>query len=578
MGDFNKNRISRPYSQGLKIPRDYNILRRVIILIYSTNETRLLIALARLDFDYNDLVTRELINTVDWNKLIKLIMNHKLILIVHRNINVLLENIKDFVIPVEILTKFNDLVKGIRVLMKLKQLEFDNIIAAFHENKIKAVILKGISLNNIYNGLRFYDDFDLLINLKDFKAVHSILSDLQYQFVNDADDSEENILYGAEQSLYSVGDYFKATNNITFSIDLHKADDFDFYNLRTMYNDSVVDIQNNFNHLNIVDCFIYACYHALHHYPKVICMRLGNELASLKDYMDIREIYLYIKRNKLLDQLYERIEQLRCKCIINDILALTERLYGEFCKKNNIITCYESIIHDCNNKYVTSCFERRLFYPEIEKEVIDSYYRKKNKDVEETEYYKCFYFDNNQFLDYNNPIFWDSNKHYDSGDDTIFDEPYGISHNNDRLKFFFSFAWDNNNLIIRIIMHQKENNFGSEDFYNPIQDSIKFIFNDDWDTHFTLQIKKNSYNHILFMENNNVYQLKQIEDSATHVDVCTDYYTIVTTIPWKYTNMLPMNGMVIDFYFNIIIYNRHYYSTNTYVHNTAEFKSLQLLS
>ena len=93
---------------------------------------------------------------------------------------------------------------------------------------------------------------------------------------------------------------------------------------------------------------------------------MKKSLATLKDYMDIREIYLYIKSNKLLSELNKRVIELDCGFIVNDMLYLTERLYGSFCERNESITCEQSIKHDYNSELLISFFERRLFYPILE--------------------------------------------------------------------------------------------------------------------------------------------------------------------------------------------------------------------
>ena len=100
---------------------------------------------------------------------------------------------------------------------------------------------------------------------------------------------------------------------------------------------------------------------------------------------------------------------------------------------------------------------------------------------------------------------------------------------------------------------------------HPIQDCIKFIFNDDWNKVFTLQIKSNG-RHAMFIDNKgDVLRLKRVEENVTYFNTKEGGYSVITSIPWEYTGIIPKKNEKTYFYFNIIKYNKRMMCTETII-------------
>lgn len=540
-----------------------------------SNEISLLIELSRLDFNNGDNKILKLFEKIDFNKFIKIANKHKMILVIERNIKSLNEN---KCLDNTFVAQVNYLAKVLRYKLEIINFELEQLLEIFKDNNIKVVLMKGASLNRIYQqgNLRYFNDIDLLIHVEDVEKVHFLLTSQQYVFIQKPD-IEENVLKNAAKQVYScIGNYEKKNNGMSIKIDLHKADDQNAWNLLDFY-DCTCNDEKGYYHFNVIDTFIFACFHAWHHYPRVVSIKLKTYLASLKDYMDIRESYLFIKNQGLLDELYLRINTLGCNAIINNMLYLAERLYTPFCIRNNIITCEQIIENDCNKSGLSSRFERRLFLPDIEHIFLNRYYQEKLRTPSDTEFIACNYFNKEILENYNNEKFWCLNQKYHSVKNIYYDEPYGTAINRyEGYKFSFSLAWDYTSLIINMRVIGKYSFGGQESYFNPTQDCIKFIFRDDWTEVFVLQLK-NSGNHILFMDKGDVFKLCKIHDNITYCYEEDGGYNVITNIPWKYTSILPKYGEILPFYFNIVIRNKELYHTDTMVYNDEKNRLIKMM-
>ena len=540
-----------------------------------TREVRLLIELSKLDF-YKTIGTNtvELFNLIDWDEFLQLAAKHDLLLVIENNLEKIIRSNLSVNISLKHFTKIRILARVLRHRLELIDEEVKFLTKKFNSKKLKVVIMKGLSMNRIYQRkyLRYYGDIDFLIVLDDVEDIHNVLLGCEYSFDANISINGKLLKEVSKQTYNCIGNYSKKVNDVTINIDLHKADRYNTWNLLDFYNASCKEEENYY--FNIVDSFIFSCFHAWHHYPRVVSIRLETFQASLKDYVDIRESYLYIKEKGMLNELYYRINMLGCKEIVNNMLYLTERLYSQFCVREGIITCEKTVENDCNNNYLVSYFERRLFYPSIEKKLLDKYI---NKEVHNSkEFIECKFFEKALFLQYDNKDFWQLNKRYSSSENVFYDEPYGTSIvKKSDYKFSFSLAWDYDYFIIKIKIFDNDPFFGQEDYYNPVQDCIKFIFNDDWKEIFTLQIK-DSGSPIMFIEGGDIFQITKLVDNMTFFSIESDCYSVITNIPWRCTNINVERGEIIPFYFNIIVRNKEWYCTNTLVFNDQKRRLIKL--
>ena len=529
-------------------------------------EIQLILELSKQERQINSQI-QELFDKVDWDKFLKLVLNQKIILIIEIKLNELYKEYPTINIPKEYLSKIRCVGRLFRNRLRLVNKEIEYLTQICRNSDIKVVIIKGMSMNRFYQKkeARYYDDIDILIDSQDFEIVHKILSDNQYKFNNSSELDFSEIVEASSQKLYSLGEYAKRVGGFTYKIDLHKSDCLDYYYLSEFYKSAIEDEGNYF--FQIVDSFIFSSFHAWHHYPTAARIRVERSLATLKDYIDIRETYLFLKRNNLLMNLYNRIQELNCSEVVNNMLYVTERLFGSFCEYNSLITCEETILNDFIDIQMQSYLENRLFYPEIEKEKIKNYYVSKTRETSKTEFIECKHFDIYKYSGYDDESFWNKAIHYQSGDNVFFDLPYGTSIIKKRKPCFeFSLAWDKKCLIIYLKVQDSHPYWGDGDCYDPVQDSIKFIFHDDWSTVFNLQIK-NDNKSIMFMDRIDSIVSKKLDDNIIKIHIEKEYYQLVTTIPWEYTDIVPKGKDILEFYFNFIIRNKELHSDDTIVFN-----------
>lgn len=555
---------------------EYMIVHSEVIMKYSTRETRLLIELSRLDDREISPQRISSLMEVDWDKFLALAIRHKVLPVVERNIHMVMVKYPLMKIPYNYRIKMKMMVKLTQERVKVINQELINLSNIFTRNQIKAVLLKGHSLNYIYPGenLRPYGDIDLLVRLEDVERLHYILLENHYVFDN-GNVTARQLKDAAKQTLNCIGNYTRTEGRSAIHIDVQKADQYNAWNLQDFYRDSIKGAFG-FYCLNLIDCFVFSCFHAWHHYPKVVSVRLNAVQTTLRDYMEIRELYLCIKKENRLDDLTYRVKELRCDAVINNMLYLAERLYNVFCERNGTINCLETVENDFEGIGLVSYFERRMFYPAIEKEFLAKYYEWNSAPHSLEDFLECCFFDESQYAGYEDALFWKNIPCYQSGDRIFYDEPYGTGKLKDRnCKFCFSTGWNDKNLILYIKIFGGKFFWGKEDFYNPMQDNIKFIFNDDWSKVFTLQIKANG-KHKMFIERENIFQLEKIEDNTTYFaenDMCRE---IITSIPWHHTSVIPQKGKKVFFYFNIIRQNREMRDADTIVFHDPQNRLLEL--
>lgn len=545
-------------------------------MIFYTNETKLLVETAKMNYKEVDWQFIQSISEIDWDKFVEMAVKHKILPIVERNLKMIMKETSSSFVPQNCLVKMKLLLHLIQRRRNLIDSEMIRLSQFFEMNNVKVVLLKGYSLNEIYpgNSLRQYGDIDLLIRLQDVSLLHDILIKQQYTY--DGGDVTVGVLKDiAQKAVNCIGHYTKTDAHSEVNIDVHKADHFNIWNLKDFYNHSVSG-QYGYQYLDLVDRFIFSCFHAWHHYPRVVNVRLDTVQSTLRDYMEIRELYLYLKKNEMITILLDRIKELKCEEIINNMLYLSERFYSSFCDRNEVITCRQTIQNDYEDSILISFFERRVFYPKIEQELLLNYYKHTVADHSTESFLECNFYDEAELLERENNVFWISNPVYYSTSDIFYDEPYGTCLSKDiELRFSFSVGWNNKNLIVKMDILSNQFVLGKESYYNPIQDSIKFIFDDDWSKVFTLQLKESGH-HKLFLERKSVFEMENIDDNTTYFKKKDNEYEIITNIPWKYVNKKPIKGEKIFFYFIIERTNRKMRCYDTILFNDKENRLLEL--
>lgn len=246
--------------------------------------------------------------------------------------------------------------------------DLEKVNKLFSTHGIKFVVLKGpVLAKTVYSdyGMRIFGDLDLLIAPEDMLKAHTVLKNDGFAAYNFHGEmmSEEQIITRM-QSDYHLYPYIKGTMNI----ELHQYDGEYEIDLKSVYHDAGKTQLNNavFFVPNEIDLFIYACAHFVQHrkqanFAVLQGLIIGNNMRQL---MDIREIYLYLKGREA--EIRARIEALACRDIVLEALAITEKFYGKF---SDLYPDSEfpADLHYWYAENWDSHFERRFFSGEEER-------------------------------------------------------------------------------------------------------------------------------------------------------------------------------------------------------------------
>lgn len=496
-------------------------------------EDRLLVLLSRITLTDIDemLVIKNLTDEINWSNFINEISKHSVYSIVLHNLKKICSKYKmiELFAQIEKVANF----KKVELFLKLKDelylKELELLSKNFEENDIKVVLLKGMIINKlIYNKKhRDYSDIDLLIKSNDIVILHKILTKLGYIAMYDNNIVDLNdIITISKNSIKQICDY-KKKNFITFSIDIHNADN-EFEFLNDIY-DSAIQIENNLYSPTLFDIFIYACQHAWRHYPFLFRMVNQNSFLQLKDLMDIRESYLQIYNEGKEEDLFKRVNNLDALYIVNEMLYLTSRIYGSFSKKN-----YQANVnHDYYSDSFKSTFESRLFRPQNEQMKaieLNNNYINNNSNIILCTKVNCS-------KNISNIEFWENIKKYKILSSQYYRNEYGYSNlNNNNQEAEFSLAYNNDYFLIRTIIYDNSYILGKNEYYEPYKHQINLIFNDNWNEHLTIQVKENHKSKV-FIEHINVINISEIPNSIIYDNIYLWGYSVIAKIPWKFTKI-----------------------------------------
>lgn len=554
-----------------------------------TPEEQLLILLARQDIiekisdDVHNIVNNY---DVNWDTLHQLSLNQGVAPIIASNLEVLSQNDESITIPRDSMIKF----KVVKMLTKRNNLlyfdEIKRLGKIFHQHNIKCVVLKGAALaNNVYtNNKRSFNDIDLLFSRKDIFLADYILTKDGYKnqceaFINCDDGVPTDIFKKlVEHTQHNVADYQKIHNDFRFSIDMHKTDEYNYADSYDLYNNALESAEGiYFSHL--IDLFIYSCYHAWHHYPFPYAIE-SISLSKLKHFMDIRECYLLIVKNNLLNELSQRVKGSYLKYVINDMLFICERLYGKFCVYDDTINLQSTTRHDVVLKNFSSFFEHRLLRPIEEKRKLNEYKEKEDKKLQKKNFKKkgidCRKIDTSSLQYFDKSIWKPIPKHYIRRD-SIWSPLYGgTSINKTGKSATFSLAWDNNYFYLRFIIRDDCPIIGDDEGYNPNQNQVLLVFNKNWDSRYSIQLKKNG-NHKIFKNLDRLWEITELNNYKVHAEFADRKYEIISMIPWSELGIEPELNMNIDFFFNLIIGEKRYLADDALCYPKINTDSINLV-
>lgn len=503
----------------------------------------------------------------DWNKFYNICNRQRVDTCVYYNLSSLEKEGLRVNIPGDIIYRFK---RNFNISLRYENTydkEVKILASIFKTNNIKVVFLKGLSYKKLLykiTGYRFFGDTDLLVSNNDLSVVNNLLKESGYItkfFDFDGEYVPDNLVENFFKIMpYNVMDYIKyRDDDLTLYLDLHKASDLNIYNSLDLYNNAKFN-EDNYYELDIIDLFIYTCYHARHHYGFDYSILSLSDLPKLKLYMDIRELLLKITKNNMIEVLKERVVDINSQYVVNEMIKLTELIYDEqYCIIPKVTETKSLMNHNSNKSDFYSLFEYRMFRTENEKQRIENYIKtlkSKNSQNVKKIGYRCKRVKNGEMFK-ENP-FWNDHIEYITKKDCIWVGSYNLygtstaSHNGIYSKI--SFAWDNSYLYLKWVMNDKSFNFGSDSSFNAIQNQLICIFVDNTrKMSVYVQPKYNGDNKIFLKTNSDVFAKEAEDYDILIADKNNDGYELRLKISWSDIQFSTQIDKNIDFYFNVYV-------------------------
>lgn len=312
-----------------------------------------LFELARQDKDLERFSNYREWNENDKQELLERLRYHRLLFLIPKSETGFLSHI----LPEEQLRK-ELLLERVRfqLLMQKEKSFFDEVYSALKEIANNPVVLvKGATTRKIYDEKysRSSGDIDLLVSPDDCHRINDLLLEFGFKrYTYNESEINNNTL----DRMLELTTHLFAYSHVKYgSVEIHQYSNSNL-DVYKMYSQCLND--NGVYVLNDIDSFIYICYHAWHHYPK----GGGFEKeTSLRHFVDIREYYLYLKRNDLSDRIYDRAIEVDYLSIVQNMIYAAERMLGNFCDDIKLKIPVFRYDHDWNCRYYSSPIEHRVF-------------------------------------------------------------------------------------------------------------------------------------------------------------------------------------------------------------------------
>lgn len=499
----------------------------------------------------------------DWETIHSLSKIHRIITCVYYNIMEYEKSGLVFNIPENIRRDFMENIRSCMQTNRVFSEERLRLAREFHKLGVKVVFLKGMTYGKyIYKkeGYRSSKDVDILARREDLPAIHTLLHELGYK-VSGHDYSQG--MYPDELSNkcfdimpYSVMEYSKPLEDgKKILIDVHKVNKYNIYNSTDLYNKAILN--DDLYELDILDLFIYSCYHTYHHYGMDSNIMRTSNMPKLKLYMDVREVLLKIDKDNLIDRLRDRILEIDAAYVVNEIVKLTELIYGEVLPLISGVTDRESLMnHTSINPLLFSRYEHRLFRTQEEREKIFKYRdREEDNDGSIIEGYECKQMLNMAWYDRSS---WADHTEYRSEVDSMWFGELNIfgsttKANNGRYAVV-SFAYDHRYLYVRWHMHDSVICFGDEDYYDVKQNQLELVFNNEKVRNCIYIQPKTTMNHRAYIKNGRAIDAMELKDyQIILTNMGKDEYEAYIKLSWEDIQIDKDEYKEIGFYMNVFV-------------------------
>jgi len=276
----------------------------------------------------NNIITKEQLKEVNWNKILKLGTWHRINPIIYRRLKSqnLLESL-----PVSIANKFRDIYQYnlARNIVLIKELSAIN--GSFGEKGIHFLLIKGLSLSgDVYDDSaeRITGDLDLLVNVMDLRNAEKILVSLGYRVKETRDEDLKNhyhITYINHDKKLTVELHFLLLNQSHFMNNSFMHSGFTQDMIRDKRIIKIFGI--SVNTLNIEEQLVYLSLHFVKH------RSLEESVSSLGALMQLNDIYLTLNKYDQAD--WDKITRLSDNYNVSQYVSLTLRLVAYYFDEGN---------------------------------------------------------------------------------------------------------------------------------------------------------------------------------------------------------------------------------------------------
>lgn len=517
--------------------------------MYKVNDTeKFLIYLARTKIE-KGFPLKQYFN-IDWIQLHSLSIKHGVISIVYENC------IKNNLFPdPSVKNLFSQEYNKKQKLRVMYEVLTDKINSFAKEKNIKFMYIKGYVLNRIiYNNNRDFNDIDIAVDKDNFDQLVDMFLSLGFSFSFQAPESfSKNIVKRIfNESSEQLFEIYKIIDDTIVCFDLHKIENNSPECLDDAYANSVCDCGICIPQL--MDLLIFSCYHAWRHYPHPFRIASQETGTILKDLMDIREIYTILKNDNNERSIYLYANKIGALSTLQEILYLTERIYGSFISSHFKCNFIPTVEHDFFSKNYNSTFESRFFKGETEKQKLTSTLKERNLTPVSTDKMMCLYVNDKDDKDIIDNLF--SKCSFSTLKNGFWTDIFGsYSSNKYSQEAQIGLMWTDEYFISKINVKDPFYHFGNSEYYDEIQDSINFIFPQKNKTKYSIQLKYSGEHKIFKVIQGSIIKF-QLNNCIIELLEYKNGYNVLAMIPWASIDIVaPEKNNEFELYINIKVGN-----------------------
>ncbi|MBD5468333.1 MAG: nucleotidyltransferase family protein [Lachnospiraceae bacterium] len=501
-----------------------------------SNEEQMVVALAAVHVDRGSIEKMD-IHSLDWNMVMKIAKEQDVYTIVCHNVERFIYFSEEIHIDYQYL-KYREIYK------KIYRTEMKKLERALDHAGVRVLFFKGYVLDKtIYHGLRDYLDVDISVDNKNYAGFLKILDELGYISV------PHNTELGMDEAFFQtaemVGESIKTVGRFEICIDIHKVADRSPDYLNYFWSDS--DLNKWACAPRLFDHCILSCRHAWRHYPHPYRMIEHRHSMTLKNLMDIRELYYMIRQDDKELEFFQYANKIKAINVVNEMLYLTERIYGGFVSEQFKFSFFNRVKHDYDDGLIISKFEDRLFYKKEEKEKAIILTKKHLEMLADGKEMDCRKILNETCK--GEAVFVLPTKITTTTCGYWYDIYGGHCKNMHEKQANIGLYWNDKSFVLIADIEESDCSFLEDDNYDEARDCImlNFVSQD-----IMLQINPGNHNKYQVYRVLNEKRIR-VEECLFDIQLRDEGYRCVICIPWDFLKMIPYVNYIFTLYINFYV-------------------------